>query len=89
MSASTPLFKVCSQDPGVTALLGTDPVRLYPWGEAPQGVAKPYATYQGAAGAPETTSATGRILTTTVFKLMSSRQQGKALQTLERPSSMP
>jgi hypothetical protein len=47
-----PIFKVCSADPAVTALIGTGPTRLYPHGEAPQGVAKPYVVWQVISGAP-------------------------------------
>lgn len=32
-----PIFAVCAADPAVTALLGTSPVRIYPFGEAPEG----------------------------------------------------
>lgn len=38
---------------GVTAIFGTNPVRIYPQGEAPQGVALPYATQQLVGGTPE------------------------------------
>lgn len=48
-----PIFKVCAADPAVTALLGISPCRLYPFGEAPEGVEYPYATWQGIGGAPE------------------------------------
>ena len=48
-----PIFKVCAADPAVTALLGTGPVRLFPFGEAPQGTAYPYATWQVITGSPE------------------------------------
>lgn len=48
-----PIFKVCSQNAGVTALLGTSPVRLYLFGEAPQEVQKPYAVWQLIGGRPE------------------------------------
>lgn len=48
-----PIFKVCAASPAVTALLGTNPVRLFPFGEAPQGVAYPYAVWQVVGGAPE------------------------------------
>ncbi|MOA50762.1 hypothetical protein D3C78_1738290 [compost metagenome] len=33
--------------------LGSNPVRLYPFGEAPQDVQKPYAVWQTIGGAPE------------------------------------
>ncbi|MDH0337642.1 hypothetical protein A7D27_11605 [Pseudomonas sp. 1D4] len=48
-----PIFAVCAASPAVLAALGADPVRLYPFGEAPEGVAKPYATWQGIGGGPE------------------------------------
>lgn len=38
---------------GVTAIFGANPVRIYPQGEAPQGVALPYATQQLVGGQPE------------------------------------
>ena len=48
-----PLFAVCAADPGVTALLGVNPTRLFPFGDAPENVAKPYAVYQVLNGVPE------------------------------------
>lgn len=48
-----PLFAVCAADAGVTALLGSSPVRLFPFGDAPENVAKPYAVYQVLNGVPE------------------------------------
>tara|TARA_R110002167_G_scaffold242973_1_gene448550 strand:- start:286 stop:651 length:366 start_codon:yes stop_codon:yes gene_type:complete len=48
-----PIFSVCFADAGVTALLGSSPCRLYPFGLAPQGVTKPYAVWQQISGAPE------------------------------------
>ncbi|WP_236233212.1 tail completion protein gp17 [Pseudomonas tohonis] len=49
-----PIFEVCAASPAVRAALGSGAmVRLYPFGEAPEGVAKPYATWQGIGGAPE------------------------------------
>lgn len=48
-----PLFAVCAADAGVTALLGSGPVRLFPFGDAPENVAKPYAVYQVLTGVPE------------------------------------
>jgi hypothetical protein len=52
MSAA-PIFSVCSADTGVQALLGVTPHRLYPFGEAPEDVAKPYAVWQLVTGSPE------------------------------------
>jgi hypothetical protein len=48
-----PIFTVCAADSAVTTLLGTTPTRLYPFGEAPQEVVKPYAVWQIINGAPE------------------------------------
>lgn len=47
-----PIFTVCASDPGVTALLGTGPTRLYLFGLAPEKVAKPYAVWQQISGSP-------------------------------------
>ncbi|MCW1937511.1 DUF3168 domain-containing protein [Pseudomonas sp. MDMC_285] len=47
-----PIFSVVSADPAVTALLGSNPVRFLPFGEAPQGVTYPYAVWQSVGGAP-------------------------------------
>lgn len=48
-----PLFATCAANAGVTALLGVGPTRLFPFGDAPENVAKPYATYQVLNGLPE------------------------------------
>lgn len=48
-----PVFALAVAAPAVTALLGTNPTRLYPFGEAPQGVTKPYAVWQLVGGVPE------------------------------------
>jgi len=49
-----PIFQACSQDAGVTALLGNgSSLRLYSFGEAPDGVAWPYAVWQLVNGNPE------------------------------------
>lgn len=50
---AAPIFAVTSSDAGVRALLGVTPHRLYPFGEAPEGVAKPYAVWQLISGSPE------------------------------------
>ncbi|UFP98551.1 DUF3168 domain-containing protein [Pseudomonas fitomaticsae] len=49
---TAPIFTVCAAAPAVTALLGTNPTRLYPHGEAPEGTAKPYAVWQVVSGSP-------------------------------------
>lgn len=51
--AAAPIFAVCAANPQVTALLGALPTRLYPFGEAPEGAAKPYAVWQLINGSPE------------------------------------
>lgn len=43
---SPPIFAVCAASPAVTALLGAGTTRLYPFGEAAQGVERPYAVWQ-------------------------------------------
>lgn len=48
-----PIFSVCSASAAVKALIGSSPVRLFPFGEAPQGVTKPYAVWQSIGGSPE------------------------------------
>lgn len=48
-----PIFQICSASVEVTNLIGTNPVRLFPFGEAPQGVEKPYVVWQNISGSPE------------------------------------
>lgn len=48
-----PIFQVCAADSAVTAILGSSPVRFYPFGEAPQGVQLPYAVWQSIGGEPQ------------------------------------
>lgn len=48
-----PIFPVCRASPEVTALLGSDPMRLWPFGEGEQGGERPYAVWQIISGAPE------------------------------------
>jgi hypothetical protein len=48
-----PIFAVLSASSAVTALIGSSPVRAYPFGEAPQDVAKPYVVVQSVGGSPE------------------------------------
>lgn len=48
-----PVFQLAIASSDVTGLLGINPTRLYPFGEAPQGVAKPYAVWQMIGGFPE------------------------------------
>ncbi|MHC5351691.1 tail completion protein gp17 [Metapseudomonas furukawaii] len=48
-----PIFQICAANAAVKAALGTSPVRLFPFGEAPQDVIKPYAVWQQYGGQPE------------------------------------
>lgn len=48
----TPFYKVCKADPAVLALLGSPEPRIFPFGQAPQDVAKPYVVYQWVGGSP-------------------------------------
>lgn len=48
-----PLYEACAASAAVKNLLGDNPVRLYPFGNAPQDVARPYAVYQRIGGNPE------------------------------------
>lgn len=52
-----PIFETLKVNSGVTALLGANPCRVFPQGEAPQkgapGYAEPYAVYQQIIGNPE------------------------------------
>lgn len=48
-----PIFTICAADSGVQSVLGASPTRLYPFGEAPEGVALPYAVWQTIGGYPE------------------------------------
>lgn len=47
-----PLYRLCAAYLPVRIMLGEQP-RVYPFGEAPQGVARPYAVWQIITGAPE------------------------------------
>ena len=49
---NTPIFSVCKASQAVIDVLGGPLPRLYPFGEAPAGVEKPYAVYQMVSGAP-------------------------------------
>jgi hypothetical protein len=49
-----PVFQIAAAAGPVQTVLGSSPCRLYPFGEAPQGVAVPYAVWQVMPGsAPE------------------------------------
>ena len=48
-----PVFKYAFASAQVKALLGSDPLRVYMFGMAPDGVTYPYAVWQVVGGAPE------------------------------------
>ena len=48
-----PIFTIIAADSGVTTLLGTDPVRFFPFGQAPDEADMPYAVWQTISGGPE------------------------------------
>lgn len=49
-----PIVQACLQSSAVTALLGSGAdMRLYSFGEAERGVARPYAVWQVVSGSPE------------------------------------
>lgn len=48
-----PVFRVAADSPAVLALLGENPTRLYPFGEARQNEPLPYAVWQLVSGFPE------------------------------------
>lgn len=47
------IFPWIADDPAVTALIGSDPVRFYRHGKAPQNVQAPYVTWFLVSGLPE------------------------------------
>lgn len=47
------LFPILNANVAVKALLGSSPLRVYPWGRAPNNVVKPYAVYGVYNGNPE------------------------------------
>lgn len=48
-----PIFPVCAASQAVTLLLGSDPVRFYPFGVQNDNVIYPYAVWQNIDGDPE------------------------------------
>ncbi|MHC5644228.1 DUF3168 domain-containing protein [Escherichia coli] len=48
-----PIFSVCASSSEVTALLGSNPVRIYPFGIQDDNVVYPYAVWQNINGSPE------------------------------------
>lgn len=52
------LFESVSNNESCIAYLGSNPVRFFPFGMAPQGVKTPYSTYQLVSGSPFNTLVT-------------------------------
>lgn len=50
-----PIFEIVADDATVQSLLGSNPVRFWPFGEAPQNETRPYALHQLLYGSPENT----------------------------------
>ncbi|MGX1946180.1 tail completion protein gp17 [Raoultella ornithinolytica] len=48
-----PIFTVCAASQAVKGLLGTNPVRLYPFGMQDDKIVYPYAVWQNIDGSPE------------------------------------
>lgn len=48
-----PVFPTVSTDPAVRAALGTNPVRVFPFGQAPEKPADPYCVWRIIGGEPE------------------------------------
>lgn len=48
-----PIFTIVSSNAAVRSALGTNPVRLFPFGFAEEGTLMPYAVWQGVGGLPE------------------------------------
>ncbi|ATY01624.1 tail completion protein gp17 [Klebsiella aerogenes] len=48
-----PIFSVCTASQAVKDLLGTNPVRLYPFGMQDDNIVYPYAVWQNIDGSPE------------------------------------
>lgn len=50
-----PVFTILNASATVKALLGTNPLKVFPWSEAPQNTTPPYATYGVYNGNPQNT----------------------------------
>jgi|SRR5690625_2584863 len=48
-----PIFSIVSKSAAVKSAFGTDPIRIYMFGLAPEGVKHPYAVWQIVGGSPE------------------------------------
>lgn len=50
-----PVFPLLQESPAASALLGQNPLRVFPFDEAPEGVEYPYVTYTVFSGDPQNT----------------------------------
>lgn len=48
-----PIFQTLRSKSAVTTVFGSNPVRVFPQGAAPEGVSRPYAVFQQITGSPE------------------------------------
>lgn len=48
-----PVFEICAGYAPLQAILGSNPMRLWAFGEAPENETRPYATFQHTYGAPD------------------------------------
>ena len=53
MSMYPPIFETASASAAVTALIGSSPVRLWPFAQAPENSTLPYVVWQTIGGSPE------------------------------------
>ena len=53
MSMYPPIFEIASASAAVTALIGSSPVRLWPFAQAPENSTLPYVVWQTIGGSPE------------------------------------
>lgn len=88
------LFELCAADPALSALLGDNPFRLFPAGDAPQSGDRPYAVWQVASGGPENylnqrPNADRFLIQLDVYapKLADARAIGEALRDVVEPVS--
>lgn len=63
------LFEIIKSNMDVTALIGEEPVRFFPWGAAPQGVALPYAVYGVISATPENYVGTNPDIDTNSYQI--------------------
>lgn len=48
-----PVFQIAIANPAVVGILGSSPTRFWPFGQAPQNEARPYAVHQLVYGTPD------------------------------------